>query len=76
MAKISKRQEETIAFMVMWANDFHASIHYNHNIDMLDFYAKMAVDHCKSLNLNVDKVLGTAMRHCAERYEFPTEEVA
>ena len=76
MAKISKRQEETIAFMVMWANDFHAAIHHEHNIDMLDFYAKMAVDHCEDLELDVDKVLGSAMRHCAERYKSPTKEVA
>jgi len=78
MAKITKRQEEAIGFMVMWANDFHAAIHFDYQVDLLDFYAKMAVDHCQDLGLDVDKVLGSAMRHCAERYTSPTklEDVA
>lgn len=69
MAKITKRQQEQIGFMVMWANDFAQALHHNKTPQRMDWYAKMAVDECEALGIDAAAVLGDACVTCANRYK-------
>lgn len=68
MAKITKTQQETIGFVLMWSNCFMRALHHNHNDNKLDWYAHMAVKECNELGMDAAAVLGDAYITCANRY--------
>lgn len=68
MAKITKTQQETIGFMLMWSGSFIRALHHDYNDKNLDWYAHMAVKECNELGMDAAAVLGDAYITCANRY--------
>lgn len=84
MAKISKKQQQTIGFMVMWAKDFAEALNmanvpnidddeFAKLIDKRDWYAHMAVSECEAAGMDPLIVLNEAMVRCADYYRANKE---
>ena len=68
MAKITKTQQETIGFMLMWSNCFIQALHHGKDLQRMNWYAHMAVKECNELGIDAAATLGDAYIECANRY--------